>query len=113
MVSIKSFVFNPFQENTYLLFDHTKKCVIVDPGCYDDDEFNQLAGFIEDNDLKPERLINTHGHVDHVLGNNYVLRRFAIGAELNALDAGMIKQAVDFGNLFGIKVEEPAPIENF
>ncbi|MDP1746677.1 MAG: MBL fold metallo-hydrolase, partial [Bacteroidota bacterium] len=56
MISIKSFIFGPFQENTYILYDETKECIIIDPGCYDNRERAELAGFIEDNKLKPVKL---------------------------------------------------------
>ncbi len=53
MITIKSFTFNPFQENTYIAYDETKECIIVDPGCYDDNENTILKSFIEKEGLKP------------------------------------------------------------
>ena len=52
-MNIKEFVFNPFQENTYVLYDETLECIIVDPGCYDQEEEEMLASFIEMKQLKP------------------------------------------------------------
>ena len=72
MIQIQSFVCNPYQENTYLLFDETKACVIVDPGVYTSAEQNELTSFIKANELKPVKLLNTHCHIDHVLGNQFV-----------------------------------------
>ena len=72
MISIKSFTFNPFQENTYIAFDESKECIIVDPGCYDEKENTILKNFIEQNNLKPVALVNTHCHLDHIFGNNFV-----------------------------------------
>ena len=74
MIHIKKFVFNPFQENTYILHDDTGECVIIDPGCYESHEMNALEDYISDNNLKPVKLLYTHCHVDHILGNNFVCK---------------------------------------
>ncbi|MBF90815.1 MAG: MBL fold hydrolase, partial [Flavobacteriales bacterium] len=71
MIKIQKFTFNPFQENTYLLFDETKECIIIDPGCYEKAEQDLLKTFVKENKLKPVKLINTHCHIDHVLGNKF------------------------------------------
>jgi len=76
MIEIKTFTFNPFMENTYVLYDETKEAVIVDPGCYERQEQEELAFFIENNDLKPVALLNTHCHIDHVLGNAWVKENY-------------------------------------
>ena len=78
MLHFNSFVFNPFGENTYVIYDETKECVIIDPGCSAASEENALFGFIDSHQLKPLMVINTHGHVDHVVGNNAVKRHYGI-----------------------------------
>lgn len=78
MLSFESFVFNPFGENTYIIYSETGECVIVDPGCATTGEEDRLFGFIDSHRLKPLRVINTHGHVDHVVGNSAVKRRYGI-----------------------------------
>lgn len=78
MLQINSFVFNPFGENAYILNDETKDCVIIDPGCSTQAEENELFGYIDSHQLKPLMIINTHGHVDHVVGNSAVKRRYGI-----------------------------------
>jgi hydroxyacylglutathione hydrolase len=75
-MEIKSFVFNPFYENTYLLWDETLECIIIDPGCYEKFERDELIGFIKDNGLKVMYIINTHCHIDHVLGNYFIKDHF-------------------------------------
>ncbi len=73
MIHIETFIFNPFSENTYVLFDvETKESCIIDPGCYEEFEKQELNEFILNNHLKVKYLFNTHGHIDHVLGNNYI-----------------------------------------
>lgn len=85
MLKLESLVFNPFSENTFIIYDETKECVIVDPGCSNAAEEDRLFGFIDSHQLKPLMVINTHGHVDHVVGNNAVKRRYGIkvAAHLN------------------------------
>ena len=78
MLKLEQFVFNPFAENTYILYDDTKECVIIDPGCSTPSEDNQLFGFIDSHRLKPLMVINTHGHIDHILGNAAIKKRYGI-----------------------------------
>ena len=79
MLQLEQFVFNPFAENTYVVYDeNTKECVIIDPGCSDDGEENELFGFIDSHGLKPLMIISTHGHIDHIVGNAAVKKRYGI-----------------------------------
>ena len=73
MFKIKSFTFNPIGENTYLLYNESNQCIIIDPGCYFDQEKDTLKAFIAQNELKPTQLLNTHCHLDHVFGEKLVL----------------------------------------
>ena len=79
MLQFESFVFNPFAENTYVVHDdNTKECIIIDPGCSNAGEENELFGFIDSHRLKPLMVINTHGHIDHIVGNAAVKKRYGI-----------------------------------
>ena len=78
MISVKTLVFNPFAENTFLVHDETKECIIVDPGCYTAEEQDHLKMVIEREGLDPVHLINTHCHIDHVLGNAFVKQTFGL-----------------------------------
>lgn len=71
-MTVKFFVFNPFQENTYVISDDTKECVIIDPGCYEEHEKKTLTDYVTANNLTVQMLLNTHCHIDHVLGNSFV-----------------------------------------
>lgn len=86
MISVKKLTFNPFQENMYVLFDETKECVIIDPGCYEKHEEEQLTFFIEKNELIPVKLISTHSHIDHVLGNKFVMETYNIDLHIHKQD---------------------------
>ena len=72
MLTIKSFVFNPVQENTYVLYNDKKECCIIDPGCYFPQEKEMLKEAIASAGLNPALLLNTHCHLDHIFGNKYV-----------------------------------------
>ena len=79
MLQFESFVFNPFAENTYVVYDdNVKECIIIDPGCSSVGEENELFGFIDSHRLKPLMAINTHGHIDHIVGNAAVKNRYGI-----------------------------------
>ena len=75
-MQVKSLTFNPFQENTYIIYDKTKQCIIIDPGCYENSEKTELVNFIESNNLNPIKLINTHCHIDHILGNQFISAKY-------------------------------------
>ncbi len=108
MISIHSFVFGPFQENTYILFDETKQCIIIDPGCYDTAERTKLSAFIEDNQLKPVKLINTHCHIDHVFGNGYVADTYNLKLEIHELDQKVLDYYLATANMYNLNAE-PSP----
>src|SRR3546814_1860779 len=72
MINIQQFEFNPLVENTYILYDETGECVVIDPGCHNREEQERLEGVVRAKKLKPVLLINTHCHIDHVLGNKFV-----------------------------------------
>ncbi|HEY9046427.1 MAG TPA: MBL fold metallo-hydrolase [Ohtaekwangia sp.] len=101
MLQLQSFVFNPLQENTYVLFDETKECVVIDPGCYDTEEQHDLADFIETNQLKVVKLLNTHCHVDHVLGNAFIKSRFNTKLYIHPLDEPVLKAVKVYAPHYG------------
>jgi hydroxyacylglutathione hydrolase len=86
MIQIQSFVFNPFQENTFVLYDETKECVIIDAGCFAPEEQDELSSFIDAQQLKVTALLNTHSHVDHVLGNFFVKEKYKTKLLIPTLD---------------------------
>ena len=93
MLQIQSFTFSPIQENTYLLFNEFKQCVIIDPGCYFDAEKETLKEFIETNGLKPAMLLNTHCHLDHVFGNKFIAETYNLSLQLHEKET-WLQQAV-------------------
>ena len=106
---IETLVFNPFQENTYILHDETKECVIIDPGCLEDAEKKYLNKFIADKGLKPVRLLQTHLHLDHVFGTRYVADTWSLKLEAHPADAMFLEQHVSYAASFGVQVTEEPP----
>jgi len=101
MLKVKSFLFNAFQENTYVLYDETKACVIIDAGCYDRGEQEELQSFIAEHQLQVKQLLNTHGHVDHVLGNDFVKRTYHTGPYIHPLDEPVLRAVKAYAPNYG------------
>jgi len=104
-MQVKSFTFNPFQENTYVLFDETKSCIIVDPGCESATEENYLFDFISENELQPELIVNTHNHIDHVLGINAVHKKYNIPFWCHPLEIEGLERVPLYAPTYGMNVQ--------
>jgi hydroxyacylglutathione hydrolase len=109
MISVKSFVFSPFDENTYVLYDETKECVIIDPGCFHRGEQEELATFIKENDLKPVKLLNTHCHLDHIFGNAFVMETYDVPLEIHRDELPVLNSFAASCARFGIPVKKVSP----
>lgn len=108
MITVHSFTFGPFQENTYVLYDDTLECIIIDPGCYDQKERTELAAFIDEKKLKPVKLINTHCHLDHVFGNGYIAGKYNLKLEINKLDKQVLDAFLMTASLYNLNAD-PSP----
>ena len=102
-MDIRSFVFNAFYENTYLLSSSNLETLILDPGCYEDFEKKELTDFIKTNTLKPIAIINTHCHIDHVLGNNYLKKLYDIPLWIPAMEKNLLKSVSTYAPTMGIQ----------
>ena len=112
-MQVKKFTFNPFQENTYVLFDETKECVIVDAGCYYPQEFEDLKSFISSNDLKVVKLISTHSHLDHVFGNKVVLDFYKVPLGIHPEDEITLDALERTASTYGIPNVFKSPEPDF
>tara|TARA_B100000214_G_scaffold298904_1_gene228976 strand:+ start:685 stop:1326 length:642 start_codon:yes stop_codon:yes gene_type:complete len=112
-MKVKCFTFNPFQENTYILYDNTNECVIIDPGCSNANEQVELINFIKSNTLAPVKLINTHAHIDHIFGNKFISRLFKIDLYLHKLELELLKEAENIAKSYGIENFESSPLPNY
>lgn len=109
-IHIKAFCFNPFYENTYLIYNDTGLCWIVDPGCSNREEQETLSGFISQQKLRPVKLLLTHGHIDHILGCAYVFKQYGLAPELHKNDLDIYNSGAYVGAMYGIAYEAgPAP----
>ncbi len=113
MIQIKKFVFNPFQVNTYVLYDETKECVIIDPGCTNDVESLELMNFIKQKDLKPVRMLLTHTHIDHVIGVNMVEELLGISPEAHEAGIVFIDHSINTAATFGLDLDKNPEVTRF
>ncbi|QPH38334.1 MBL fold metallo-hydrolase [Pedobacter endophyticus] len=110
MITVKTFTFNAYSENTYLLFDETKSCIIVDPGMYDAAEQNELTLFIKSNDLKPVLLLNTHCHLDHVFGNKFIFDTYGLKAQFHEGELPILTAVPGYAPSMGFTRYEVSPL---
>lgn len=109
-MEIKIFQFNPIGVNTYVLYDETNECVIIDAGCFYHDEKEYLLNFILDNNLVVKHLLNTHLHFDHVLGNEFVKEQFGLDTEANKFDQFLLDGLPAQMRMFGFDPIENVPV---
>ena len=111
-MNIKIFTFNQFFENTFIISDSTNECIIIDPGCYNKNEKQILQDYILSNNLVPTKLLNTHCHIDHILGNNFVSKTWDLELEIHHKDIDLLKNSKNIADLYGFVNYENSPITN-
>lgn len=110
MIYIKTFVCNPYQENTYILYDDAGSCAIIDPGMYGKKEEEEIISFIEVHNLRPELLLNTHCHIDHVLGNRFIYDTFELIPQFHEGELPLLIEVQNYAPQMGIRYEiSPIP----
>ncbi|MDD2984230.1 MAG: MBL fold metallo-hydrolase [Crocinitomicaceae bacterium] len=109
MVHVQGFTFNPFQENSYIVYNDQKEAVIIDPGCYTREEQAFFLEYIQSNGLKPLALLNTHCHIDHILGNAFVLRNFELDFYAHELDLPTLQMGELSAKMYGMSEYETSP----
>lgn len=101
MLEVTRFVFNPFQENTYLLHDETLACVVVDPGCYEKEEEQELVQYIDAQQLNVVMILNTHCHIDHVLGNAFAKDHYKVPLYIPKLEEPYLRAVSSYASNYG------------
>jgi glyoxylase-like metal-dependent hydrolase (beta-lactamase superfamily II) len=110
VLQVKKFTFNPFQENTYILFNEYKHAIIIDPGMYEITEFDFFFKYISDEGLTPILLLNTHTHLDHIFGNAAVMMKYKIKLGFHKLDRPVFDSQAETGERYGLTfVKSPEP----
>ena len=108
MIQLHSFIFNDFSENTYVVWDETRECLIIDPGCSYENEREDLKKFIEANNLFPRLMLNTHCHIDHIFGNRWVIENYKVPFYAHHADLFLLNAAAATGKMYGMHVD-PSP----
>ena len=112
MANVRAFTNNPYQENTYILWDESGECAIIDPGMETAAEQNVVVNFIRDNNLKPVLLLNTHCHIDHVLGNKFIFDQYGLKPRFHEGELSLLEAVVAYAPAMGIRYEvSPLPDE--
>ena len=106
----KIFVNNSWQENTVVLFDDTGEAIVVDCGCFGRAEEKRLGDFFVQSKLKPVALINTHLHIDHIFGNNFMKEAYGLEAQVAEEDNFYIEHAVEYAAMLGVIGITPPPV---
>lgn len=112
MTKVHQFTFGPFQENTYLI-SANDQCIIIDPGCYNTEEWDTLIQFMESHNLEPVMLLNTHFHIDHVMGNKRIFDHFGLTPIGHEADLPTLDMAAKSAELYGLNYSESPQPEAF
>ena len=111
-MNIARFVFNPIQENTYVVWDATGECAVIDAGNLSAREDNALVNFITEHKLRPVLALNTHGHFDHIAGVEFLRTTYDIPFAMSGKDAFLLGAAASSARMYGVEVREaPAKID--
>ncbi len=101
MLYIKTFEFNPFSENTYVVYDATREGVVIDPGCYEREEKEELDNFIKNEKITIKYLLDTHAHIDHVLGNYHVKEKYKVPFLMHRKDEPVLLAVKSYAPNYG------------
>ena len=114
MIRIKNFIFSDFQENTYVLSDESNNCIIVDPGCFNWDEQQELLNYLCTGKLSLQKIVFTHCHIDHVFGAGFLSRTFPeAGLFAHKLESMFISHNSAMAAMFGISMKNPPALTGF
>ena len=102
MIKVDFFTYNPLAENTYILTNEKQEALIIDPGCYFTAEENTLKNFIEENNIKPVKLLNTHCHADHVFGNNWINKNYGLELYMHEGEKPVLDFAPAFAKMYNL-----------
>ena len=112
MLKIKTFTFNPFQENTYLLINEQEEAILIDPGCCEPSEYKELQHYLEHNNITLKMLLNTHAHIDHVLGYDFIHNTYHLTTKMHAEELAVFRAVKTYAPNYGFLYQEgPEPTE--
>jgi glyoxylase-like metal-dependent hydrolase (beta-lactamase superfamily II) len=103
---LATIVSSDFQENAYVAHLRGRsECLIVDPGL----EPLRILAHLDHHGLVPAAILNTHGHMDHIAGNQAIKKRWPqCPLVIGAGDAGkLISPRSNLSAIFGLPVTSP------
>ena len=106
-------VFSPIEVNTYFVTGDEADCIIIDCGCYTGNEEEELDHLLQSKGLKPTLLLNTHCHLDHIFGNNFMLRRYGLKPWFHEGDIHNNVSAPNHASMFGLQMAPPPPAAGY
>ena len=110
MVNVYCFEVNPLQENCYVVSDDSHECVIIDCGAYYDEECVAIDNYLREQQLKPVRLLATHGHLDHNFGNAHLFQQYGLKVEICVEDQQLVERLPQqAAALFGMEISDDQP----
>ena len=113
-MTIKTFPVNPFEMNCYVCYDDiTKDGIIIDPAAYSDSEKEKILDYLDDKEVTIKFILNTHGHLDHILGNKWASEMFHVPLMMHKNDLLLVTNAVQQATMFGITISQPPPPDKF
>jgi hydroxyacylglutathione hydrolase len=113
-MKLKTFPVNPFEMNCYVYYDENSgEGVIIDPGAYTEEEKKEIADFIRSNKINIKNILNTHGHIDHVLGNKWAKDTFNVPLIINKNDIPLLEKMIEQGAMYGIDVDKSPEPDKF
>ena len=101
MIAVKSFVFNPFSENTYVIFNEKNNAFVIDPGNFSEQETETVKKLVSENNLKVKNILLTHAHIDHVLGLQEIYNQFKVPVLLHEIEKEILDRNPMDANRFG------------
>lgn len=105
-MKIKQIPNNPFQENTYVVWDEaTMEAAIVDCGALFPQEEERIDVFVNDNNLKIKHILNTHLHLDHCFGNAWAAERYGVLPMAHEDDETLLARMGEQARMFGLPFE--------
>lgn len=105
MLTIRTFTFNPYQENTYLLYNEQGNALIIDPGMYGEKEQTEFLTFVDLHNLTPKLLLNTHCHIDHVLGNYFIHEKFGLLPQFHEGELSILVAVQNYAPQMGFRYD--------
>jgi len=113
LISTKLFIFNELGENSFVLSDESRQCILVDPGCNSFAQQDDLTRYLQDNRLTPENIVLTHGHFDHLAGLAWAKTVFSCPVIMHHDDLFLMNNAAQQAAMFGFSLDTPPVPDRF